>query len=424
MSQDVEMLFPASTRHQTFPQALQALQERLRTAPTVKYRERLAALHGLSEVLLRRSTALPTTIPPVGLPFLTSFLQQINLEHLVAREIPDPQALEHFVPAGDRKSLRLLPKGLVCHWIAGNVPLLGMFSWAISALLGNMNVVRLSTRQDDFMSPLLGLLATVSEAGRHMAEETVLARFARDNRTAHQHMSAVANVRIAWGGLEAIEAIRALPAHWECEDIVLGPRVSLAVVDPAAVTDSVVSRLATDAVFFDQLACTSPQYIFVKGWPGEGAFEAFVERFTAAFARQAMALPRHELDFAETYQVQLDRTRLLLEGAMVRRDPHTQWTLALVTQPHEKVICANRFVQLIPFKSLEVVLSHMPSNIQTVITALSEAESQQFTEEAAHYGVCRFPRPGEGNHFETPWDGLPLVSRLTRWVVKSNPRTR
>ena len=27
-------------------------------------------------------------------------------------------------------------------------------------------------------------------------------------------------------------------------------------------------------------------------------------------------------------------------------------------------------------------------------------------------GVCRFPAPGEGNHFETPWDGNPLVSRL------------
>jgi hypothetical protein len=32
-----------------------------------------------------------------------------------------------FVPTEERKSLRLLPKGVVCHWVAGNVPLLGMF---------------------------------------------------------------------------------------------------------------------------------------------------------------------------------------------------------------------------------------------------------------------------------------------------------
>jgi hypothetical protein len=75
-----------------------------------------------------------------------------------------------------------------------------------------------------------------------------------------------------------------------------------------------------------------------------------------------------------------------------------------------------------PFDSVDTLSSYIPRNVQTVITVLSAVESQQFTEDAAHYGVCRFPQPGEGNHFETPWDGIPLVPRLTRWVVRSNPR--
>lgn len=422
MSQDVEILAPSAVRQQTFPRVLQSLRARLHDAEMLPYPERLAVFNVLSDALLRRGAGFSGSASSLGIPFLASFLRQVNLEKLVARELPTPQALESFVPTEARKSLRVLPKGVVCHWVAGNVPLLGMFSWAISALLGNMNVIRLSTKQDDFVSPLLALLANLSEAGGRMAADTVLVRFDRDNRAAHTQMSEAADVRVAWGGVEAIEAIKALPSHWECDDIVLGPRMSLAVVDPIVVTDAVVARLATDIVYFDQLACTSPQWVFVKGYPGEVAFEAFCNRFAAAFAKQALTMPRHKLDFAETYQIQLDRTRILLEGGTLRHDSQTQWTLAVVKQPYDQVACVNRFVQLIPFTSVEAVPSYIPRNVQTVITVLSEDEARQFTEDAARYGVCRFPRPGEGNHFETPWDGIPLVPRLTRWVVRSNPR--
>ena len=96
--------------------------------------------------------------------------------------------------------------------------------------------------------------------------------------------------------------------------------MSLAVIDPLVATKAMVARLATDVVYFDQFACTSPQWIFVKGRPGEAAFEAFCAQFAAAFARQALAIPRHTLDCAETYQIQLDRTRILLEGGSLRHD--------------------------------------------------------------------------------------------------------
>lgn len=422
MSPGVEILFPSGVRQQAFPGVLQGLRARLHDPQALQYQARLAILHALSDALLSQRAGVGSGVSSMGLPFLASFLRRVNLEKLVARELPNPRALEQFVPTEARKSLRLLPKGVVCHWVAGNVPLLGMFSWAVSALLGNMNVIRLSMKQDDFVSPLLGLLAALGDAGRQMAEETVLIRFDRDNQTAHRQMSEAADVRMAWGGVEALEAIRALPSHWECEDIVLGPRMSLAVIDPTVTTEAMVARLATDIVYFDQLACTSPQWIFVKGHPGAVTFDAFCSQLAAAFARQALAMPRHALDYAETYQIQLDRARILLESGTLWHDPHTQWTLAVVKQPHARVVCANRFVQLIPFTSIDAVYCHLPRNVQTVITLLADDEGAQFTEDAAWYGVCRFPRPGEGHHFETPWDGIPLVSHLTRWVVRNNGR--
>jgi hypothetical protein len=266
------------------------------------------------------------------------------------------------------------------------------------------------------------LLEELSPAGRHLALRTLVVLFDRELADAHLALSAVADVRIAWGGREAVESIRALPARWECDDIVLGPRVSLAVVDPLLATDPVLTRLATDVVFFDQLACSSPQRLFVKGRAHEPVFEDFVARFATAFERQSGAIARHPLDWSETYRIELDRSRVLVDGGTLRRDTQTQWTLAVVDRPNPAVACANRFLQVIPYERLEEIYPHVPENVQTAITLLDREEAAAFTEAGARMGICRFPRPGEGNHFETPWDGIPMISRLARWVVRTDSR--
>jgi len=189
-------------------------------------------------------------------------------------------------------------------------------------------------------------------------------------------------------------------------------------VDPQHLSDPLMSRLVVDAIYFDQLACSSPQRLFVRGTSADVA--ALAERLAAEFDRQTHALPRHTLDHGETYRIHLDRTRVLFDGGVVLRDDGTRWTLAVVETPHAAVACANRFLQVIPFAEVEDVYPHIPANVQTVVTLLGTDDLARFTEGAARRGVCRFPRPGEGSHFETPWDGIPLASRFTRWVLRTD----
>lgn len=418
MSQDIEVAFPPDCDGRDFAHQLDRLKHGT-VADALSFRDRLAALNDLSDALLQPGAVVRQD---VGLPFLAGFLRATNLEHLLAHEVPHPEAIERFTSLGGRKSLRIMPKGLVCHWIAGNVPLLGMFSWAISALVGNRNVIRISSRQEDLISPLLRQLAGLSDAGARLARETLLVYFDRENESAHRAMSAAADVRIAWGGEEAVSAIQNLPCEWDCETVTLGPRVSLAVADPALLTDRVMGRLVTDVVYFDQLACSSPQYLFLKGKPGEPAFDDALDGFTTLFGNQAKSIVRHPLDFGETYRIQLDRARILLDGGQLLRDDATRWTVAVVESPHDRVACMNRFLQVIPFAGFEEIYPHIPRNVQTVVTLLDESDTAAFTERAAQCGVCRFPRPGEGNHFENPWDGIPLISRLTRWVLRTDAR--
>ena len=395
---------------------------RLRQLPqhATGFQARLDALQDLSETIL-----MPGRLPLLfgdGLAFLSAFLRRENLAKLVERELKWPDALERFVHIGGRKSLRILPRGLACHWVAGNVPLLGVLSWSLSALLGNNNLVRASTRQDDYLTPLLNLLRDASDAGAGMAASTIVLSFDRDDRAAHEEMSGAADVRIAWGGDEAVNAIRDLPKSWECEDIIFGPRNSIAVVDPRVMTKRMIQRLALDAVLFDQLACSSPQRLFVRGDPAESEFDLFLEEFIAQFEKQAIAHPRHPLDFGETYQITLDRSRTLMRGWTVWRDPETQWTISLVDSPQYDVVCANRYIEVVAFRDFENIYQHVPDNVQTVTQALDSADLDHFSEDVARQGVCRLPRPGEANHFENPWDGIAMVARLTRWVLRTDAK--
>jgi hypothetical protein len=198
----------------------------------------------------------------------------------------------------------------------------------------------------------------------------------------------------------------------------------VAVVDPACMSDRMIGRLATDIAYFDQLACSSPQCLFVKGASGAPSFDSFVERFAGAFDTQARALPRHPLDLSETYQIHLDRSRVLLEGGTLKRDRETKWTVAILDRPGTALTCANRFLEIVPFEGLDEIYPHIPVNVQTVVTMLGNEDTDTFTDRAARLGVCRFPSPGEGNHFESPWDGLPMISRLTRWVLRTDARSQ
>jgi len=385
------------------------------------YPQRLAAFHKLSRAMLMRDVKLDGLVHLSGAAFLASFLDGAHLESLIRREIPHTDALERFVRIEERKSIRLVRRGTVCHWLAGNVPLLGAFSWALSALVGNRNILRLSSRQDDVVTPIMDVLSDLDTVGRRIAAETLVVRFDRDDSEGHRAMSQNADVRIAWGGREAIETVRSLPCPWHCEDVLMGPRASIAVIDAASITEGAIGRLATDVVFFDQMACSSPQLLFVRGRPGHDAFDRFLDQFSSAIASQSGAYRRHRLDASETYQIELDRARVVLSGGELRRDANTQWTIALVSCPVRGVVGMNRFVQVVPFESFRAIWEFFPANLQTCIVQLGATDLVDFTERAALLGVCRFPLPGEGNHFEVPWDGSLLVSRFLRWVTRTDP---
>ena len=79
-----------------------------------------------------------------GLAFLSSWLRRSNLEGMLRLNLNGSlDCLDGFIPAGSAK-LAARPLGLVCMWMAGNVPTLPIFSMVPALLTKNVCLIKLA----------------------------------------------------------------------------------------------------------------------------------------------------------------------------------------------------------------------------------------------------------------------------------------
>lgn len=376
---------------------------------------------------------------PLGLSFLLRWLEperlaaQLDLAMRGAR-----QYLDEFLPAttdrarttavGDRL-LHAQPRGLVVHWIAGNVPLLGMFSLVQAWLTKNVSLIKAPAEWPDLIPALLDTLSQVTyrSADGRVVSGSVLARGAaalyvdRDDRAAQETLSLAADARIAWGGRDAIETIQALPKRLGAEDILFGPRYSYMVIGKECLAEgSGVTELATRAAFdlclFDQQGCNSPHTILVERG-GEVSPERFAALLAEAMARVCAMLPKvhggpHEASRILTLRATYD----------VRGGAHypagLEWTV-LYGEDEEGLAeaCGGRVAFVRPIADAMAAAAFASHRTQSVGLAMEPGRRLAFAEQATQRGVERCPPVGQMSHYESPWDGGFLMDRLVRWVT-------
>ena len=166
-----------------------------------------------------------------GIPFLSMWLREKNIKEMIKLNIGNIKLLDQEVEVKEGRYLRAQPRGIVCHWIAGNIPTLAAFSLFQSVLCKNGNIVR--TPQESikiFLAILKKLDSIVIEyegkeySGKDILNSIAAIYYPSDEYTINSEFSLVADCKAAWGGKEAIDAIRTLPQRDHCETIIFGPK--------------------------------------------------------------------------------------------------------------------------------------------------------------------------------------------------------
>lgn len=370
-----------------------------------------------------------------GLNFLVAWCEPNRLRALLDTALNGKRAhLDGFQVRQDvpGSSLRALPRGIVAHWLSGNVPLLGMFALLQSIVTKNVNILKVSADESQALPALLncfsGLTYTTPGgyvlSGDELLETIAVVYFDRKQQAIANKFSSCADVRIAWGGREAVESVSRLAKKYSCQDILFGPKLSMMVIGNDALDSDkairkLIRRAATDASVFDQFACASPHTIFVEKGGKISPFE-FAQRLAEGMDKALVRLPSALPDVGQANKIRSKIAEYDFIGE-VWSDPLLRWTVLF---EDDIQLVDPTYFRVITVKSVDNIFDVIPQvheDIQTVGLAMRGDKRLEFANAITIQGAARCPDIGHMTHFDSPWDGLYAIDRMIRWVSLGGP---
>jgi hypothetical protein len=371
-----------------------------------------------------------------GLSFLVNWLAADNLRAITNKSLKGSRAaLDRFVPDAEfpLRQLRATPRGIVGHWLAGNVPLLGMLGLVQAILTKNANIIRVPASNSAVMPTILDVILNTKVTlpngtvvdGQDIAASTVIIYYDKFDTEFAKEISQLCDARIAWGGAEAVSAVAALPTKIDCQTVIYGPKLSYMAIAREELgadqnTEKLFRRIATDCSVFDQYACASPHTVFVET-NDQFSPQDFCERLAHHMSQMAVRLPKESVDAGTASVVISKRIEHEFRG-QIWQSEGTTWT---IVHSQDGVRLADpTYSRFVTVKFVEDILQAAElahPDIQTVSVAMPYEKKIRFAEIAAARGAVRFPDIGRMTHFETPWDGIFLMDRLVRFVTLGGP---
>jgi len=334
---------------------------------------------------------------------------------------------------GSRKQfLKANQRGLVCHWLAGNVQVLGMFALIQSILTKNVNLLKISSKDEGVFASLLKAFEGVSYTtrggytieGDKLLETIAIVYFSHTDKGVGELMSKSANVRIAWGGREAVETVASYPSMFDTEDIIFGPKISFSTISKEVlVTERKAKKLArkvaVDSSVFDQTGCASPHNLYIERG-GKVSPRQFCELLAEGMRKSAIQIPKGADSVEQISAIHSIRGLFDFKGEVWASDDST-WTVLYSEDKNLNPPVYSRVIMVHPVDHIDETLDHVDDNIQTIGLASSGSKALVFAEKAVEKGVMRCPEIGRMLNFESPWDGIFLMERMVRWSTFGGP---
>ena len=374
----------------------------------------------------------------VGDPRVREFLTALARRLLApgtARRFPELASLGFFLRRGEiekildsvgpAKDQLRVPRGLVFHVPPANVDTIFVYSWALSALAGNANVVRISSRSAGAAVAVLDALnAALADAHPAIAQTQRMVTFGHDD-AAFAALSHGCDLRVIWGGDQSVTAIRRHPLRPSARDLTFPDRSSFTVISAAgwsaagtAERHDAAIGLYNDSYWFDQAACSSPRAIY---WVGDAESVRRAQTELFALLAEVVAAKQPEVGAAMAIEKQVSTYGLAADGVAdeVRFAGNAIATLGL-TAPE---LIPRRWLGVGTFPharvdSLDELLGIVERRDQTVTHfGFGGDELLSFAERLAGRGVDRMVPVGAALTFSAIWDGYDLLREFTRVTV-------
>ncbi|WP_067217208.1 acyl-CoA reductase [Marinomonas gallaica] len=303
--------------------------------------------------------------------------------------------------ANDDKVI-LAPVGRVFIVSPSNVEGLFAYSWALSYLMGNQTVVRVSEQLTDDQRALFTLLESLDVQTAGLSEQAFISYDKRSDIT--QKLSHWCQLRMLWGSDQSIESIRQMPLPAQAQEWVFPDRYSVSVLH---LTEADIPRIpklaegfARDVSTYQQQACASPKWVL---WYQTD--KTLQQQFWQAVdACLVGAFPANERLVASQYLCALGGVKVFYGNIKV-----IEASSILGGDQHLKGVVGQS-----QCSDLATITAQLPNHIQSVTAfGLDRAAKVALMTRS---NVRQFAQMGHALNFDKVWDGIDLTTILSKKV--------
>lgn len=387
--------------------------------------------------IAQRVCAAPSPLPfSEELLAFTSELSGNILNDPRSRPLPEVVALgywlrpasmrvlaDRFAALNSSHAIRV-PVGLALHIPPANVDPIFAYSWILSLLCGNRNIVRTPSRRGAVAELLMMQIDQVLPNYSRLAAATAFVEYGHEDSIT-EALSAQAGLRVIWGGDETVCHIRALPLPARAKEVVFPDRYSFAVIAASAFLDldedaagKLMDRLYLDVFLFKQMACSSVRLL---AWCGAPENTRRAADRAIPLLRQAIERRKFSLEAADALAKYGACLRLAMELPVASIDWGGGY-LAVVdlkeseplNWPTEPLVGAGLLLQA-HVAELSFLASMIDTRTQTLAQFGFEVEQlARFLRMLNGKGVDRIVPLGSAMNFAPIWDGYDLLCEFTR----------
>jgi hypothetical protein len=375
---------------------------------------------------------------PRVVEFVTKFARKL-LAPALARRFPELASLGFFLRKGElAKALSTLetsgdalrfPRGLVFHVPPANVDTIFVYSWALSALAGNHNVVRVSSRSAGAAEAVLDALnAALSDVDSGTAAAiTATQRMVTYDRSDEISgaLSLAADLRVIWGGDTSVAALRKYPLAPHARDLTFPDRSSFAIASVRGWQAASVAERRTaaegfynDSYWFDQAACSSPRAVF---WVGDASGATEAGREFRELLAAVIEAKQHVTEPAMAVQKRVSAYGAAVDGLVSSIDFQGNGLATLeltdATVMPREWLGAGTFANARVGSLAELVPTVLRKDQTVSQFGFTREELTEFVTALAGRGVDRVVPFGSALTFAGVWDGYDLLAEFSRLVT-------
>jgi len=375
-------------------------------------------------------------------PFSSILIDFVNdvskaiLKNSSLKEYPELMALAFWMRKSHIKVLHayfkkqesgkvLLGRGVVFHLAPSNVDTIFVYSWFISLLVGNSNVLRISDKKNIQTDILLNVIGTVLDNKKYKALQgmVTIIKYGHDDNVT-KRLSALADVRVIWGGDNTVNHIRSIPIKSTATELTFADKFSFAVIKSKTLLedqslDKLIEKFYNDSYWFGQMACSSIRLI---AWIGtheenEEAQDVFWNKLDAYVLKK---LP-DEIAPADIVNKLVAECSMAIESNVVINKMDNPYinrvSISTIETVKEGLHCGTGLFYETEVNNFDELMPLMTKKHQTIAYyGYCEEEMIKSIQESMPIGIDRIVPIGQSLDFSNVWDGFDLFRNFCREI--------